>query len=60
MRWPYTKLLNHLGRQSLIILDDFCLQPLTRKIRLMLIQLLENRYGKKSMIITSQFPVNKW
>ncbi|MFT4092717.1 MAG: ATP-binding protein [Niabella sp.] len=30
----YIKLLNHLERQSLIILDDFGLQPLTQDIRL--------------------------
>lgn len=56
----YIKLLNHLERQSLIILDDFGLQPLTQEIRLTLLQLLEDRYGKKSIIITSQLPVVKW
>lgn len=56
----YIKLLNHLERQTLIILDDFGLQPLTQEIRLTLLQLLEDRYGKKSIIITSQFPVPKW
>ena len=56
----YIKLLNHLERQSLIILDDFGLQPLTQEIRLTLLQLLEDRYGKKSIIITSQLPVAKW
>jgi len=53
-------LLNHLERQTLIILDDFGLQPLTQELRLTLLQLLEDRYGKKSIIITSQFPVGKW
>lgn len=56
----YIKLLNHLERQTLIILDDFGLQPLTQEIRLTLLQLLEDRYGKKSIIITSQLPVSKW
>jgi len=56
----YIKLLNHLERQSLIILDDFGLQPLTQEIRLTLLQLLEDRYGKKSIIVTSQLPVAKW
>jgi len=36
------------------------LQPLTQEIRLTLLQLLEDRYGKKSIIITSQLPVSKW
>ena len=56
----YIKLLNHLERQTLIILDDFGLQPLTQDIRLTLLQLLEDRYGAKSIIITSQLPVTKW
>lgn len=56
----YIKLLNHLERQTLIILDDFGLAPMTQEIRLTLLQLLEDRYGKKSIIITSQLPVNKW
>lgn len=56
----YIKLLNHMERQSLIILDDFGLQPMTQEIRLTLLQLLEDRYGKKSIIITSQLPVAKW
>lgn len=56
----YIKLLNHLERQTLIILDDFGLQPLTQELRLTLLQLLEDRYGKKSIVITSQLPVAKW
>jgi DNA replication protein DnaC len=56
----YIKLLNHLERQTLIILDVFGLQPLSQEIRLTLLQLLEDRYGKKSIIVTSQLPVSKW
>ena len=56
----YIKLLNHLERQTLIILDDFELQILGQDVRLTLLQLLEDRYGKKSLIITSQLPVAKW
>jgi DNA replication protein DnaC len=56
----YIKMLNHLEKQSLIILDDFGLQNLTQEIRLTLLQLLEDRYGKKSIVITSQLPIAKW
>ena len=56
----YIKLLNHLEKQTLIILDDFGLQNLGQEVRLALLQLLEDRYGKKSIIITSQLPVAKW
>jgi DNA replication protein DnaC len=33
---------------------------MTQEIRLTLLQLLEDRYGRKSIIITSQLPVAKW
>jgi DNA replication protein DnaC len=56
----YIKLLNHLEKQSLLIIDDFGLQPLTQDIRIALLQLLEDRYGKKSTIIASQLPVANW
>jgi DNA replication protein DnaC len=56
----YIKLLNHLERQTLVILDDFGLQNLGQEVRLTLLQLLEDRYGKKSIIVTSQLPVAKW
>lgn len=56
----YIKLLNHLERQALIILDDFGLQPLTQETRLALLQILEDRYGKKPVIIASQLPIAKW
>ena len=52
--------MNHLERQTLIILDDFGLQNLSQEVRLTLLQLLEDRYGKKSIIITSRLPVAKW
>jgi DNA replication protein DnaC len=56
----YLKLLNHLERQSLIILDDFGIHPLNQDMRITLLQLLEDRYGKKSFMVTSQLPVSKW
>lgn len=56
----YIKLLNHFERIPLIILDDFGLQPLDQTIRVALLQIMEDRYAKKSVIITSQLPVAKW
>lgn len=56
----YVKLLNQIERTSLIILDDFGLHPLDTTSRLALLQILEDRYGKKAMIIASQLPVAKW
>jgi len=56
----YIKYLNFLERQPLIILDDFGLQPLNQDVKLALLQILEDRYAKRSVIITSQLPVAKW
>lgn len=56
----YLKLLNHLERQALIILDDFGLQPMQQDIKLALLQILEERHGKHSTLITSQLPVSAW
>ncbi len=56
----YLKLLNQIEKNQLIILDDFGLQPLDNNTRLALLQILEDRYGKKSIIITAQLPVKNW
>ena len=56
----YIKLLNYIEKTPLIIIDDFVLTPLENQVRIALLQLLEDRFGKRSTIITSQLPVNKW
>lgn len=56
----YLKLLNQLEKVALIILDDFGLQPLDYPLRMALLQILEDRYAKRPLIITSQLPVPKW
>jgi len=47
-------------RQHLLILDDFGIQPLDAQCRAALMEIIEDRHGKSSTIITSQLPVNKW
>ena len=54
------KVVNHIEKNDLVILDDFGLQPLTDNARLALLPILEDCYGRKSVIITSQLPVSKW
>ena len=43
-----------------IFIDDFGLQALSQDVRITLLQLLEDRYEKRSIVITSQLPVSKW
>lgn len=56
----FVKLLNQFEKVSLLILDDFGLAPLDQNTRLALLQILEDRYAKKSIIIASQLPIAKW
>jgi DNA replication protein DnaC len=54
------KWLNQIQKASLVILDDFGLQPVTHQVKLMLLQILEDRYEKAATLICSQLPVGKW
>lgn len=56
----YIKWLNQIAKTPLLILDDFGLQPLDHNMKLTLLQILEDRYGKGSTIVTSQLPVKSW
>lgn len=56
----FVKLLNQFGKISLLILDDFGLQPLDQNTRLALLQILEDRYGEKSTMLVSQLPIAQW
>jgi DNA replication protein DnaC len=47
-------------KQDLLILDDFGIQPLDSQSRSLLMEIIEDRHGKKSTIITSQLPVQEW
>lgn len=56
----YLKEMAKLERQHLIILDDFGLQPLDNQNQLILMELIEDRNGKGSVMVTSQIPVKGW
>ena len=54
------KVVNQIQRNDLVIFDDFGLQPLDNNSRLALLQILEDCYMRKSVIVTSQLPFAKW
>ena len=54
------KEIRKIEQQNLIILDDFGLQPLDIQSRLILLEILDDRHGRLSTIITSQLPVSNW
>jgi len=56
----YLREMARMERQDLLILDDFGLQPLDNQNRLTLLELIEDRNEKGSVIITAQIPVSHW
>ena len=56
----YARLQRTLARVHLLILDDWGLEPLDDQARHDLLEILEDRYGRRSTIITSQLPVSAW
>lgn len=56
----FRKLLAGFARCDLMVLDDWGLTPLTPQDRRDLLEILDDRYGTRSTLITSQLPVAKW
>lgn len=56
----YLKELLKMEKQDLLIIDDFGMQPLDPLSRTILMEIIEDRHGKRSTLFTSQVPVNKW
>ena len=56
----YIREISKIERQDLLILDDFGLQPLDASSRSVLMEIIEDRHGNRSTIITSQVPVTEW
>jgi DNA replication protein DnaC len=56
----YTKVLRKLGRAQLLILDDLGLGNPTEAQRHDLLEVLEDRYGARATVVTSQLPRENW
>ena len=56
----YGRLLKTLGRVQLLILDDWGLSVLNAAERRDLLEILDDRHGRASTIVTSQIPVETW
>lgn len=52
--------LSKIEKQDLLILDDFGIQAFDASGRALLMDIVEDRHGKRSTIIASQVPVKKW
>lgn len=56
----YGTVLRRLARTDLVILDDWGLYPFTEESRRDLLEILEDRCGKRSTLVTGQLPIEQW
>ena len=56
----YGKIMNKLSKTSVLIIDDFGIAPLTDTERRDLFEVVDERHGHGSTIITSQLPIENW
>lgn len=56
----YAQLLAKFARAQLLIIDDWGITPLDDTSRRDLLELIDERYGRRSTIVTSQLPVKHW
>ena len=56
----YERLLKSLARVELLILDDWGLAPLTSQQGRDQLEIVDDRHGRASTILTSQPPVDHW
>jgi DNA replication protein DnaC len=56
----YPKLMDRLQKTELVVLDDFGLTPLGHNERRDLLEVIEDRTGRKATLLTSQLPFEHW
>lgn len=56
----YFKFTDTISRNRLLIIDDFGLKKIDNKQCNMLLDIIDDRHGKSSTIVTSQLPVKSW
>lgn len=56
----YARLLARLSKIDLLVLDDWGLSSLKEPARHDLLEVVEDRYGRVSTVITAQLPIDKW
>lgn len=56
----YAKVLAGVARVDVLVLDDWGLHALNDASRRDLLEILEDRYGRRSTVVTSQLPVSAW
>ena len=56
----YLKLINLIAKTHVLIIDDWGLETLTQSQRNDFLEIMEDRHGSATTIVTSQLPLTKW
>jgi DNA replication protein DnaC len=56
----YHRMLARIAKADVLVLDDFAIAPLTEEARRDLLEILEDRYGLRSTVFTSQLKPDRW
>jgi DNA replication protein DnaC len=56
----FARILASIARTNLLLLDDWGMSKLTLEQSRDLLELIDDRHGLKSTVITSQFPIESW
>ena len=54
------RLLGMIARTDVLVVDDFVMAPLSDPERRDFLEICDDRYGRRSTILTSQLPVTSW
>ena len=56
----FARRLSQLAKLDLLVIDDFAISPMGAPERCDLLEVLDDRVGSRSTLITSQLPVKAW
>lgn len=56
----YPRMLAQFAKVDVLLLDDWGLAPMTAEARHDLLEIIDDRHGRKSTIVTSQLPTDHW
>ena len=56
----YAKLVQQLSKIDVLVLDDWGLEKMTQSQRNDLLEIMEDRHGLRSTLVTSQLPITQW
>jgi DNA replication protein DnaC len=56
----HSRLLYSMGRVDVLVVDDFCMAPMSEAERRDFLEISDTRYQARSTLLTSQLPVASW